>query len=386
MEASTKAQLTMDIVHVEGRTIEGVKVEGLLPEAYYDNGADFNIYVRWEADSVRATRSDTDEVIGIEGECAVQVTITKAGKFAAFAELMQALANHYGLTVVVQADPGIKGAHALKLVGTWAPDVIEIDTTGTECLCDEIFAQRKAGKVPPIGGLYCPGDGSIFTREGTEASDDVIEASAIVIERNQAAIHSRDYVTEEEIIAIGLDKHCSNGRCGTCVACTLAMARHLVADPFGAKVTVGGFDNAGTADFPVAATIERKAPWDLDASDIAEANAQAWAEAGSPRDAAGAPALPVRTPGAAWDLIESEIWAGTNLVEPMRRSRLSRRGKKALERAFREGCCGRADHERWCRTWRPITKRHAARMGIDRKDAVLLRPKFADLLAVRVGK
>lgn len=368
MEASNKAQVTMDIVHVEGRTIEGVKVMGLLPESAYANGDDFNIYVRWDVThgTVRATRSDTDAQI-----ITIGLTRQKA-KGAAFAELMQALANHYGMPVVVQADPGIKGAHAHKLVGTWAPEVIEAPFNPTDPSTWGLH-NLPAGWAW-VESAECDGEFRLFTPEGTDHTQAISD-----LRQAQAAQRLAD-ATATLTGLVGQVLSFDNGaeRIVTRVEANTVWLVTVGQDQAKQYPLVGLYEHLTQGRITA-----------LDASDIAEAQAQAWCEAGSPRDAAGRPdvsALPIRTPGAAWELIEAEIWAGTDLVEPMRRTRLSRKGKRALERAFREGCCGRADHERWCRTWRPITKRHARLMGIDRKDAVLLRPRFADLLAVRVGK
>lgn len=108
--AATQATIVMDIVEVEGRTIEGVKILGILPSHVQDS--DFNIYVRWMKDgSVRADRSDTDRMI--------VAASSRKGKYAAFAMLMENLSRFFGMPVIVEADPGVSGAQVAKMVGEY---------------------------------------------------------------------------------------------------------------------------------------------------------------------------------------------------------------------------------------------------------------------------
>lgn len=106
--------IRMDIIEITGRTLEGVKFLGMIPEAV--EAEDFNVYVRWDGSKITADRSDTDREL-------VASYVTKTvGKVEALKELFTRLANRYGVTVVVSADPGVKvSAMAGKLIGEYVP-------------------------------------------------------------------------------------------------------------------------------------------------------------------------------------------------------------------------------------------------------------------------
>lgn len=111
-QANTAIQL--DIVEVTGRTLEGVKFLGMIPESA--EAEDFNVYVRWDGTKISADRSDTDAQL-------VASYVTKTvGKVDALKDLFVRLATRYGVTVVVAADPGVKvSAMVGKLIGEYAP-------------------------------------------------------------------------------------------------------------------------------------------------------------------------------------------------------------------------------------------------------------------------
>ena len=263
-------QVRIDIVHVEGRTIEGVKLIGLLPDAAYAQGEDFNIYIQWDTTygAVRATRSDTDEQI-----ITVGLTGRKA-KGAAFAELMQALADHYGLTVTVQADPGIKGAHALKLCGTWAPNLACEPFNPTD---PSTWNEANL----PAGWAWvesAEGDGEfrLFTPEGvdhTQAMSDLRDAQAA--QRRKDAHDTLSGLVGQVLVFDGAVE-----RIVTRVEDNLVWLVTVGQDVPKHYPMVGVYEHITQGRIVV-----------LDACDIAEGNAQAWAEAGSPRDAAGQPKL-----------------------------------------------------------------------------------------------
>jgi hypothetical protein len=114
-------RITFQIVEIEGRSIAGIKLLGLLTEAQYGQ-EDFSLYVRWDEAHgiVTVDRSDTDERILTQG-------LTRVGKLEGFQNLMHLLAAKYGTDVVVAADPGLKvSAMAAKMIGTYAAPVAEV--------------------------------------------------------------------------------------------------------------------------------------------------------------------------------------------------------------------------------------------------------------------
>ena len=106
--------IRMDIVEITGRSYEGIKFLGMIPEAL--ELEDFNVYVRWDGDRVTADRSDTDRNL------VASYATKNSGKLDAFQHLMTSLATLYGTPVVVAADPGIKvTAMAARMLGTYEP-------------------------------------------------------------------------------------------------------------------------------------------------------------------------------------------------------------------------------------------------------------------------
>lgn len=104
----------LDIIEIEGRTVEGIKFLGMVPEELATD--DYNVYIRWDGAKVTADRSDTDRNL-------VASHVTKSrGKVETLRDLFTYLATFYGADVTVQADPGVKvSAMAAKLIGTYFP-------------------------------------------------------------------------------------------------------------------------------------------------------------------------------------------------------------------------------------------------------------------------
>lgn len=105
--------IKLNAVETDGQSYEAVKFLGILPELTPDS--EFNLYVRWTATTVKVDRSDTDATI--------VVAPLKRGKQMAWHELMQKLANHYGMTVEVVCDKGVWNAQTPKMVGVWHPAI-----------------------------------------------------------------------------------------------------------------------------------------------------------------------------------------------------------------------------------------------------------------------
>jgi hypothetical protein len=123
---------TVGIAMIEtGDTIVATRMLGMVPESH--EPGDFSLYIRTSASTVRVDRSDTDE------------TIVKA---VGFAKAMTALANHYGLPVVVSVDPNVPVTAKMRgWMGTYSPT-----------LTGERVITGQSGETFRAGDLIIEGD------------------------------------------------------------------------------------------------------------------------------------------------------------------------------------------------------------------------------------
>ena len=248
MNLTSLNTVRMDIVEISGKTVESVKILGMIPDNLTRDGeisqhGYFSIYVRWDGTVVRADRSSDDTMI--------VAASMRLGKVKSFHTLMQHLADHYGAPVIVAVDEGVwPGGQASKLTGTWHPA-----TTQDEAAQDATVEAQVA--------------------QATQATTDEAVADTEAWFADVVKVSEATFAAEADRAATDPD------------ACTVLDVP--TPGEFDAMITEHDTAMSRWAE-PLLGALD--ADSDLDASDIAEGNAQAWCEAGSPRDAAGQPVIP----------------------------------------------------------------------------------------------
>lgn len=134
-----EAVIRMDMVE-SGSTITACKLLGIVPETH--EAGDFNLYVRTQGSVVRVDRSDTDE------------TLVKAVGFEA---AMVALADYYGLPVVVAMDYGVKQtAKSKTLIGKYEPTQVHTTAhlvTGQTVAVGDLITVEEGETGANLGGI-----------------------------------------------------------------------------------------------------------------------------------------------------------------------------------------------------------------------------------------
>jgi hypothetical protein len=95
--------INIDIVEA-GKTMGACRVLGMLPESI-ESGEDYGLHVTTYQGVTAVSLSNGVDILERRG----------------FAKAMQALADHYGATVVVACDPGVGSTVTAKMIGTFGP-------------------------------------------------------------------------------------------------------------------------------------------------------------------------------------------------------------------------------------------------------------------------